>query len=141
MTQQEVEAMAARLTRIWGGIIVPWRSGLRGHVTGTVHFEFRIPPHDKTKYIVINRFENGFWDVSHTGSLRCDFERGAIEIGPDREAVVRPQLFQQFAAEWMSFFRRGCWLSGCPIDATAHEKMEWIQGFTREELEAWKLEF
>jgi hypothetical protein len=36
-------------------------------------------------------------------------------------------------------FRRGCWLSGCPIEASAHEKAEWIQGFSREEIEAWNL--
>jgi hypothetical protein len=39
----------------------------------------------------------------------------------------------------LPFFRRGCWLSGCPIEATAHEKAEWIRGFTREEIEAWNL--
>ncbi|RYF45551.1 MAG: hypothetical protein EOO38_15815 [Cytophagaceae bacterium] len=40
-----------------------------------------------------------------------------------------------FATQWMPFFRRGCWLSGCPIEATVHEKVEWTRGFTREELE------
>jgi hypothetical protein len=47
----------------------------------------------------------------------------------------------QFVARWMECFRRGCWLSGCPIEASMHEKMEWMQGFTREELGSWELKF
>ena len=43
--------------------------------------------------------------------------------------------------QWMPFFRRGCWLSGLPIEATAHEKAEWMQDFTREEIESWNLQF
>ncbi len=44
-----------------------------------------------------------------------------------------------FLEDWLPLFRRNCWLSGCDIEASAHEKAEWIQGFTREELEAWNL--
>ncbi len=46
---------------------------------------------------------------------------------------------EAFTDKWLPFFRRGCWLSGCPIEATAHEKAEWMRGFSREELEAWNL--
>ena len=49
--------------------------------------------------------------------------------------------FRRFAAAWMPRFRRNCWLAGCDIEATAHEKIEWMQGFTREELEALNLKF
>lgn len=53
---------------------------------------------------------------------------------PEINARLKP-----LADEWMDFFRRGCWLSGCPVEATAHEKAEWMQGFSREELETWNL--
>ena len=45
----------------------------------------------------------------------------------------------QFIDEYLDFFRRGLWLSGCDIEASAHEKAEWIQGFTKQEIEAWNL--
>lgn len=39
----------------------------------------------------------------------------------------------------LDFFRRGGWLSGVFLEASAHEKAEWMQDYTREEIEAWKL--
>ena len=41
----------------------------------------------------------------------------------------------------MPVFRRGCWLSGADVEATAHEKAEWMQNFTETEevMEAWNL--
>ena len=56
----------------------------------------------------------------------------------------QPQVqtaLDQFVMDWLPFFRPRCWLSGCDIEASAHEKLEWIQGFNHEELETWGLKF
>ncbi len=45
----------------------------------------------------------------------------------------------ELVEQWLPLFRRNCWLCGCPIEATAEEKTEWVQGFTEEEIEAWNL--
>lgn len=42
--------------------------------------------------------------------------------------------------QMLAVFRKNCWLSGADIEASAHEKVEWIQGFGKEEIETWKLE-
>ena len=44
-----------------------------------------------------------------------------------------------FNEHYLPLVRRNCWLSGFHIEATAHEKAEWMQGFPREELQAWNL--
>jgi hypothetical protein len=56
-----------------------------------------------------------------------------------RNETASPEELLRHESEWMDFFRRGLWLSGADIEATAHEKAEWLQGFTREEIEAWNL--
>ncbi|RYX82721.1 hypothetical protein EON83_18050 [bacterium] len=65
-----------------------------------------------------------------------NYAEGA-RIKPEQWDVLLPQ----FTAQWTDTFRRNCWLSGCPIEASAHEKAEWMQGFSREEIEAWNLKF
>lgn len=49
------------------------------------------------------------------------------------------ESLKEFAAAWEEAFQSGCWLCGCTIDASMHEKSEWMQGFTEEEIEAWNL--
>ena len=57
----------------------------------------------------------------------------SVEDEPE-EDILAP-----FAAQWLDTFRRNCWLSGGDIEASAHEKAEWMQGFSPEEVEAWNL--
>lgn len=69
-----------------------------------------------------------------------EFHARHTSFSDEMECASKERL-AQFTAEWMPLFRRNCWLSGCDIEATAAEKAEWIQGFTRAELEAWHLKF
>jgi hypothetical protein len=134
MTELEAEAFAARLTRVWEP---QWAQN-------TLDPEWRIYEPECRYYALIQ--ENVFMQADeetmgmffslnfHTsddylGRLTA-YPDGEVEVGENMDCVT---------AQWLPFFRRGCWLSGCDIEATAHEKAQWIQGFTREEVESWNL--
>ena len=147
MTEQEAEALVVRLTRIWSkdvpaqgeleltddDIYWDWSwtadlgEGVEVHIVNVIMEEqleidlFNYPP--------------GLFRMS--GHLRC--EGDTLEVGRGDDKLERPTEFAQFASDWLPFFRRGCWLSGCPLEASAHDKAEWIQSFTSEEIEAWNL--
>ncbi|RYX80236.1 hypothetical protein EON83_29505 [bacterium] len=139
MTEQEAEALAVRLTRIWG-IVRVRKTGLARNESRGFYFSasandfsFRADE-DKPgalSFVLRRPLEEGYW-----GNLFC--EEGRIS-GPSHLEAWESDLQEQFAAHWLPFFRRNCWLSGANIEATAHEKFEWIQGFTREEIEVWNL--
>jgi hypothetical protein len=67
--------------------------------------------------------------------LVCTLDSTTPAILNGSDANIPPEI----ATEHLPLFRRGCWLSGCAIEASAHEKAEWMQSFTQEELEAWNL--
>ncbi|RYZ75864.1 MAG: hypothetical protein EOP06_31885 [Proteobacteria bacterium] len=137
MTEQEAEAFAKRLERVWGSDSRLWFEQVSfgmsdtGVITftgnlGPNQFELeRCPPH--------GNFIVHFYDVRHWSSIRYDSDYGQIDVS---ESIAAPQ---NWGNEAPPIFRRGCWLSGCGIEASAHEKAEWIQGFSHEELEAWNL--
>jgi hypothetical protein len=135
MTEQEAEAWATRLTRIW---VPPTVFG-----TGVVEdlatfdndclFYAHVQPHVSIEVLKTGEVFLCFYRHNgYTGSLY------AHPCGEIREADHFGEL-GAVPAQWLPFFRRGCWLSGIPIEASAHEKVEWIRGFTREELQAWNL--
>ncbi|BCM88904.1 hypothetical protein IAD21_00746 [Abditibacteriota bacterium] len=141
MTEQEAEIIAARLKRIWGLSepmdILESLSGywvFNGCLKEPAFVSIQIKPwgikpwdNRFTLYYLYYKDEVG----NKESVLVC---RGTDEIR------INPHGgWGQFAPQWLPLFRRGCWLCGCPIEATLHEKMEWIQGFTREEIEAWNL--
>lgn len=150
MTEPELEALGERLRRIWqreesGEVTKPHFETSRGwkgepdqlslvcRVTAQVSVTcwFFIEEFvDMQVSLEWRSYELSFWN----GEIRCFDTSGADE--PSSDSSLR---LAQFAAEWMPFFRRGCWLSGCSIEASAHEKAEWIRGFTKEEIESWKL--
>ena len=97
---------------------------------------------------------------SSTGTSTCSFKNtGGLWVGLARRVVyltydaghlterdclvprddVGLRLEAEFAAQWTPPFRRGCWLCGCDIEASADEKAEWVREFTKEEIESWKL--
>lgn len=142
MTEQEAEAFAARLTRIWNPKQVPRQSG--SYIRDTVFsFVGEISPGVNFGFNV----REG--EVPHAAMHwnRCEMQRfqGKIESNYAAGASVEPEqwdvLLPEFVERWLPFFRRGCWLSGCPIEATAHEKAEWMRVFTHEEIESWNLKF
>lgn len=131
MTEQEAEALAARLTRIWGvdesGLVYePFDHAFFGRLNGGVKFHCWFVPEKHVLHpytVTVTPLE---------GHIGLDYLNGEIYAG-------RQPSEKEFAREWMFCFRRGCWLSGCPLEASAHEKAEWIRGFTSEEIESWDL--
>jgi hypothetical protein len=152
MTEQEAEALATRLTRVWS----PNHHGSWTRKDGNASYSVEISPglrfdciDDYTSFsrnfgltFSLSRFETEAKtdQILRTGYIYCFSEFGHICISHSKhKSWGTLEMIHQFAAQYTPFFRRNCWLSGCPIEATAHEKAEWTQGFSREELEAWNL--
>ncbi|BCM92498.1 hypothetical protein IAD21_04378 [Abditibacteriota bacterium] len=57
----------------------------------------------------------------------------------DEMEYASSEALHQIFADWLPFFRRCCWLSGYPLEVSAHEKIEWMQEFIHEELQSWNL--
>jgi len=143
MTEQEAEALAARLTKVWvpsSPQLAWWEvDGRALRFWAIVDLGVDVVYHQNTR-----RSINLTRDVLRAQTGLLSWHEGLPDISTtDNKAYYmdREAQYAQFAVQWLPFFRRGCWLSGCPIEATAHEKAEWIQGFTREEIEAWNLKF
>ncbi len=138
MTEQEAEALAARLTRIWGPDSPPsapkweldtekfeFKCQIEVQVFVNVALPFAAPP-----------FASMWW-----GDCEMAWRPDGFHPFPGRYCTPEDwdELMPRFTVQGLPLFRRGLWLSGLPIEASAHEKAEWMQGFTREELEAWNL--
>lgn len=143
MTLPEGEALAAKLTRIWAsGQVVDWFRGLdnsdsasfafRAMLTEEVCFTcrdsrsspgllFRLSPEPQEA--------TRCW-ASH---IRCDSNNGEVKVIWVVKVDFRPSEFEQFVADWMNVFRRNCWLSGCDIECSAHEQLEWMQWYKEQE--------
>ena len=141
MTEQEAEALAQKLTRIWGITRVK-KTGLARNERRGFHFsgsacDFSLGVHEE---------ETGSFFFSLTRDIERTFRAKVFCDGQDIFGLHdydllkwENELQEQFTDQWLPFFRRGCWLSGCDIGASAHEKAEWMQDFSREEIEAWGL--
>jgi hypothetical protein len=133
MTEQEAETLAARLTRVWR---LTKRSFTRS---------------PEGPFSFIGKFCDSlilFVDKKNQDPLSIQLAKDAVGVGYEWVLVSlfdevfdcrRDEAYEHPIAENLSLFRRNCWLSGCDIEASAHEKAEWIQGFSRDELEAWNL--
>lgn len=150
MTEQEAKAWAARLTRIWSQEEIVERSAQ--WVVEDAQFRFEADYRDDVSlYFQVGgtgmdnisldrtKYDSELRELTYRGEMGCNNDTGRIVVGIGFESEREKHDFTQFADQWLPFFRRGCWLSGCPIEASAHEKVEWIQGFTREEIDAWNL--
>ncbi|RYF31271.1 MAG: hypothetical protein EOO38_31690 [Cytophagaceae bacterium] len=151
MTQQEAQVITARLTRVWAPLSYHYEFGgpdfdqiaYRGQITTDVSFAYYPGMSGPDNYtFALSR------DVPHgpgtrrAGCIFCDSLVSGIQAQVPRQLEMKPKRvleYAQFAAQWTDIFRRNCWLLGCPIEASAHEKAEWMQGFSREEIEAWNL--
>ena len=147
MTEQEAEAWATRLTRIW----VPEEVTIDlqtlhylGRYSGPSMVEIKVRPGrawlgrpSNTHIFILSQVTEESWRPR----LGCSIVRGNIKNLSHPQSVHQRELTHHFIAHYLPFFRRGCWLSGGPIEASAHEKIEWMQGFTREEIEVWNLKF
>ena len=160
MTQQEAQTWFERLTKIW----VPESLQINERVSGPSwefnfgQFQFRSFITEQVR-LAIHFEKKGYFfslirQITHWDEEREEYEEprttvtgdlSVSQVGRIKGDLMTPpgeeEIYAQFADEWTPFFRRGCWLSGVPIDATAQEKAEWMQGFTREELASWNLKF
>ena len=157
MSEEETRALVARLWLVWQG----------SKPDGAVEYELR-PSHlyftcclntDTRLYAYVPWTESEVLPPNLTlqeddEAMGCYMDCYSTQ-GTKLERVPEPALVEfgyslldmphrdedlhQFAAKWLEFFRRGCFLSGCPVEATMHEKMEWAREFTKEEIESWKL--
>jgi hypothetical protein len=149
MTEQEAEAWAARLTQIWQPVKVGRYSLNReGDFYWSAYLQGRALRHN------VGLSVSFYADASETPSFHLSCEWGGQDVVArlsvtddghverfvsQASKVAKREFTQRALAHWTPLFSRNCWLSGCPIEATAHEKMEWMQGFTKEEIEAWNL--
>ena len=137
MTDQEAEAQARmeRLNAVWA---LDFRS----------YFDFHTQTYAFYAVIKDDPFEDdplGVCVEETRIELSTDFAGYGLTAEwsgfIDEHTTRSEQGGAEFIKSWIPFFRRNCWLSGCAIEATAHEKAQWIQGFSREELESWNLKF
>ena len=139
-TQAEVEMLEARLRRIWDWAgQVEWMPDEEkfhvGHIQLRTQVLLKVWP---TQVALCWEEPGPEW--GSMGALICDTFRKRVFQTPPRFYDDEPPHWQDFLAQWTSIFRRNCWLCGYDIEASAHEKAEWIQGFTQEEVEAWNLQ-
>ncbi|RYX80950.1 hypothetical protein EON83_26440 [bacterium] len=159
MTEQEAEAKTARLTRIWKPPPVEDMSSwgkLRSlsdpnffvfeeHIMRGVRFRYHYVNESTIKegYSLILREMPSRKRIASL-LYRPDWTicRESIDCDPEEhEPGEYDKITREFFAQWTDFFRCNCWLSGANIEASAHEKAQWLRGFTREEIEAWNLKF
>jgi hypothetical protein len=129
MTEKEAEVLVARLMRIWAPhqqiqrtsdsrVECRWRLSFKGYL----QFDVAI-----TSLIALHIVQKG--TVFALNKKETNIITGCLVYGiPGRGILIQPpenEASKQFATEWMPFFRRGCFLSGCPIECTEHEKLEW----------------
>lgn len=136
MTEQEAKALVERLTRIWEP-----QGETQWSVVSSSLFQFRalLAP-DARLNLNCDGPDVGsgqsFVSLQRAASI-SQAQSGIILVCYKRGQEARDT--SPFATHWLPFFRRGCWLSGADIEASMHEKAEWVQGFSKEELGAWKL--
>ncbi|BCM88418.1 hypothetical protein IAD21_00249 [Abditibacteriota bacterium] len=142
MTEKQVKVFQVKLKRIWR-VVAPFR--VKPSYGG---FDLRAPVSQDVELRVsagsIGLRNHALYALAlhkigpNLSFLSCvTFQAPQTLLGDYR--TESPEDIRQWQNEYMDFFRRSCWLSGCSIEASAHEKMEWIQGFSREEIEAWNL--
>ena len=136
MTNREAKTLATRLTRVWAPV---------QHIHTTSFskegWEFAAwITREIALYVDVDVSHNQLYfemrgpgHYTQAAGLRYDEE---ID-----DRLVGGQQQEEFTNKWLPCFRRGLWLSGISIEATAHEKIEWMQGFSCEEIDAWNLKF
>lgn len=142
--EQEAEPLVVKLTRIWSAL-APFVMEVGANAA---RFVAPLSQDVELRVDVLGSLANVLGSFSHyylyeIGSdlciLGCDDKGDRQSFLPYVWDWTPVESLRPRQSKWMDSFRRGCWLSGCAIEATAHEKAEWVQGFTREEIDAWNL--
>jgi hypothetical protein len=137
MTEQEAQVLSNRIPRIWASYVPK----LVTRDTGNLPFEFVFTLRDNWKLTYICTSHTPFPLVMVTKEsfeMVC-LSDGTIHYDMEHKHGMEKMPMDNPLDLWLPLLRRGCWLSGLPIEASAHEKVEWMQGFSPEELEAWNL--
>ena len=152
MTEQEAKAYARRLKLIWlsgdeAGPVVEWRPrrdhpgrfAFAGRVAIDIHLLAEetspVPGMTPTCRFTLGWKHEGVWPIR----IMCHARSDQVVSARLQEGGVSQAVAERFENRWRPFVRRSCWLSGIPVKATAAEKAEWLEAFTREEKELWKL--
>ncbi len=138
MTEQEAEALAARLARVWN-VLAPFV--VEVDPDGALFFAPLSQDVELQVAVLGGYFHFDLHEIgTNWGFLYCDDRVTSQPFTPKKGWDPTDDVdIRQRQSDWMPLFRRGCWLSGLPIEASAHEKMEWMQGFTKVEIQAWNL--
>lgn len=150
MTEPEIEALSVRLARVWN---LP--DPITRNKDYPAHLRLRARVEPLVELLCVGNRDSPYAEFTIyltcydqppsrkiTGSMECDIRNGEIDTSAPhrpRNDIATIESYARFEHDWLPFFRRGCWLSGFPIEASAHEKAEWIRDFTREEVESWNL--
>ncbi len=130
MTEQEAAALVVKITQIWvpermNGGFLQW--GLKDEefyfcADIEKHIRFvRARAYKRSGHrFSIQRIQGNY----ATGGLSWHSEDNLISMTIFDGSLAKS--CEQFAVEWMPLFRRNCWLSGCSIEATAQEQIEWM---------------
>ena len=146
MTEQEAEAFLRRATKIW--VPYPYALGAQWERMSDGSFHLNVAedtfvalyPGNQKLYLSYQKplqallYGNYCTLECVSGQVECNWIGEPEDLTEEEES-----LLPVFAHRWSSYFRRGLWLSGIDIEASAHEKAEWMQGFTHEELQTWDL--
>ncbi|RYX80815.1 hypothetical protein EON83_26835 [bacterium] len=150
MTEQEVEVLAARLTRVWHPESVTWsvydwvveselHPGIAYESQLDVERDIRLRAHItlSAPFFHILLFLPSSIDTLQDCGGDCLWFGEEVELNQGTDAPTEET--RQLVEQHLPTFRRNCWLSGVPIEATAHEKAEWVRGLSHEEIEQWNL--
>lgn len=148
MTEQEAGVLRERLTRIWAERVIS--------IEGPCNFDEDVIYHKDSEKGTMRATLEGTGAQVHVFvnewamMLRLLFSALALSrrfLSPFFLAINKQKVAvssadkavkEHFEQSWIGLFRRAAWLCGFPLEASAEEKAEWTQGFTEEEVEAWK---
>jgi hypothetical protein len=137
MTEQEAQVLFDRIPRLWTPDVPRLVTRDRGNLP--YEFVFTLSDNGKRTYLCSSKSPCPLVIVTKESFELLYVPDVGLYYDLDSYHGEEKILMESLLDSWLPFFRRNCWLSGCPIEASAHEKAEWIQGFSREEVELWKL--
>ncbi len=117
--------MMEKLTHIWVPEGAP-RKTICASVSRNWWFKFRADIDDST-YFEYDEYlyEWGLHSTEGSRPANQYYGNGGYLIFDGDYALWTGTI--QFTEKWLPFFRRNCWLSGCPIECTLQERLEAIQ--------------
>ncbi len=124
MTEQETRALVARLTQAWGAkdsVVGPRCTFENGHFRFECglasHIHLRVVGQSNTTRAAMIQWQR--CELIHNDGKLKQFKPVSAE-------AEEWQGIEGFTALWWPHFRRGCFLSGLPLQHSEREKREWL---------------